>query len=471
MNLLPVNWGNSDRIALLTEQGEYLTYRQLHERVIAFANCLHSRRLAFLVGQNDVPTIIAYLGFLEASTVPLLLNRDISKESLNRLLEIYKPTYIFLPKDRPDSYFDCREVENFGCYRLLEDLKNRPSELHPELRLLLATSGSTGSPKLVRLSLRNISANAQSIAEYLGINEDERAITSLPFNYSYGLSVINSHLISGASLALTDRGFFDPLFWHQVKEQSVSSLAGVPYSYEILLKLKFDRMDLPKIRTLTQAGGRLDPAYVLKISEIALAKGMKFFVMYGQTEASPRIAYLSPEKITQKLGSIGCAIPGGILWIEDDKGNRIYTPNQTGELVYNGPNVSLGYAEKREDLLLGDMFKGVLHTGDIAWQDEDGYFFIEGRRHRFLKVFGLRIALDSVEAWLTRRGLVGAAYGQDDRLCVSIEGETNMDPLKYALALSMDFQIHPSAIRVKIMHSIPRLSSGKVDYSCLNTMQ
>lgn len=471
MTLLPVNWGNSDRIALLTEQGESLTSGELHERVLAFANCLHPRRLAFLVGQNDVPSITAYLGFLEAGAVPLLLNRDLSTESLNRLLEIYKPTYIFLSKDCALSQFNCRELGDFGNYRLLEASRNRPAGLHPELGLLLATSGSTGSPKLVRLSLRNISANARSIAEYLAINEDERAITSLPFNYSYGLSVINSHLIAGASLALTDRGFFESLFWRQVKEQGVTSLAGVPYSYEILLKLKFDRMDLPKLRTLTQAGGRLDPAYVQKVSELAVAKGMKFFVMYGQTEASPRIAYLPPEKITQKLGSIGRAIPGGRLWLEDDKGDSVRVPNQTGELVYSGPNVSLGYAEKREDLTLGDTFKGVLRTGDIARRDEDGFFFIEGRKHRFLKVFGVRIALDSVEAWLTRRGLVGAAYGRDDQLCITLERKTNMDPLEYARALSADFQIHPSAITVKIVGSLPRLSSGKVDYSCLNAAQ
>lgn len=470
MTLTLVNWENADQPALFTEQGQTLTYGQVRRQVEAFAECIPTSQLVFLVGQNDSTTIVAYLGTLQAGAVPLLLNQDLSSESFGRLLEVYRPPYLFLPKDHPAVTEYGKGVVTFEHYVLLKNEVDPPAELHPELGLLLATSGSTGSPKLVRLSLNNLCANAQSIIEYLGIGRADRAITSLPYNYSYGLSVINSHLMAGGSLSLTSRGFFDAAFWRQVKEHAVTSLAGVPYSYEMLLKLRFERMDLPSVRTMTQAGGRLDPARVQKVAEIAQAKGIRFFTMYGQTEATARIAYLAPEKLSQKLGSIGSAIPGGRLWLENDQGQVVTIPNQIGELVYSGQNVALGYAERREDLQLGDMFKGVLRTGDLARQDEDGFFFIEGRKHRFLKVFGVRVSLDAVEAWMTQRGLVGAAHGKDDLLCLSIEGDKTFDSRELAHALSTDLSIHPSALKINILHTLPRLVSGKVDYSCLNTV-
>jgi long-chain acyl-CoA synthetase len=471
MTMLFFDWKNLDKPALLTEDDQTFTYGQLRALVKSFAQGIPDRQLVFLVGKNDLPSIVAYLGVIEAGAVPLLLNKDMSSASLKLLLDIYSPTYVFLPQEHPLAIGYGRCVSKFEFYDLLKNERVQPAKLHSDLGLLLTTSGSTGSPKLVRLSLKNISVNAQSIVEYLGIDNNERAITSLPFNYSYGLSVINSHLVAGGSLSLTDRGFFDSSFWRQVKDQAVTSIAGVPYSYEILLKLRFERMNFPSLRTLTQAGGRLDPEIAKKIGEIAKVKGISFFTMYGQTEASPRIAFLPPDKLLQKLGSIGCSIPGGRLWLEDDQGQVITSANQKGELIYSGPNVSLGYAEKREDLMLGDTFKGVLRTGDLARQDEDKFFFIEGRKHRFLKVFGVRVSLDAVEAWVAQHKLVGAAHGKDDFLCVSLVGDVRLDQVEFARALSADLGIHPSALKINILDALPRLVSNKVDYACLQKMQ
>jgi len=333
--------------------------------------------------------------------------------------------------------------------------------------LLLATSGSTGSPKLVRFSLNNITSNADSIVEYLGIDQNERAITTLPFNYSYGMSVLNSHLRAGASIVLTDRTFFDASFWRLVKTYGVTSMAGVPYNYEMLLKLKFERMDLPQLRTLTQAGGKMSVAQTQRVVEICKSKGMRFYTMYGQTEASPRMAFLSPEFIDAKIGSIGRAIPGGRLWLRDDQGAVISSYSQIGELVYSGPNVALGYALNQEDLMRGDDWCGVLHTGDLAREDEEGFFFIEGRKQRFIKIFGVRVSLDAVEAWFAEKGIVAAAHGRDDHLKVSIEGLDNAQFELEGKELADAMQIHPSALTISIVQSLPRLNSGKVDYPCL----
>lgn len=467
--MLLVDWSAPDRLALLDDGGQSLTYGQLHAEVARSSKFLPQKRLIFLAGRNDIPTIVTYLACLEAGSVPLLLDPDISAIAFSRLLDTYQPAYVFLPTTLAINYANFETMQINCEYSLCRHRDGLGPDLHPELALLLATSGSTGSPKLVRLSRTNFLSNAQSIVTYLGIDQHERAITSLPFNYSYGMSVVNSHLHAGASILLTNRTFFDPIFWRLMKSNEITSLSGVPYSYEMLLKLRFESMELPTLHTLTQAGGKLSIALTKRIAEICNSKDIRFFTMYGQTEASPRMAYLEPEYLRAKIGSIGRAVPGGELWLEDSQGNRIEQPDQIGELVFSGPNVALGYALSHKDLKLGDEWQGILRTGDLARQDADGFFFVEGRNSRFLKIFGVRVSLDAVEAWYAERDIVAAAYGQDDHLKVMIEATQSPRQDEETKQLAATMQIHPSALAVSAMPVLPRLNTGKVDYSCLNT--
>lgn len=464
-----VDWSGSDRPALLTDVGNSLTYGQLRTEVACYAKYFPRKRLVFLAGRNDIPTIVTYLACLETGSVPLLLDPNIQAAVFLRLLDTYLPAYVFLPTSLVANYPDLKTVKVDGEYSLCLHRDGIGPDLHSDLALLLATSGSTGSPKLVRLSRENILSNAKSIVAYLGIDQHERAITTLPFNYSYGMSILNSHLNAGASILLTNRTFFDPLFWRLMKSSEITSLAGVPYSYEMLLKLRFERMELPALRTLTQAGGKLPVTLTKRVFEICNSKGIRFFTMYGQTEASPRMTYLQPEYLKDKLGSIGRAIPGTKLWLEDSQGHRIEQADQVGELIFSGPNVALGYAFSHKDLILGDEWRGVLRTGDLARRDAEGFIFVEGRSSRFLKIFGIRVSLDAVEAWYAERGVVAAAYGQDDHLKVMIEAMQSRHQDEEAKELASTMQIHPSALVVSAMPVLPRLNTGKVDYSCLNT--
>ncbi len=464
-----VDWSMSDRPALLSDVGQSMSYGQLRAEVASISKLLPQKRLIFLAGRNDIPTVVTYLACLESGCVPLLLDPEISVAVFSRFLSTYLPAYVFLPTTLVSNYSDLEKTLTNGEYSLCRHLDGIGPDLHSELAMLLTTSGSTGSPKLVRLSHTNILSNAKSIATYLGIDKNERAITSLPFNYSYGMSVINSHLNAGASILLTNRSLFDPLFWRLMKSTEITSLAGVPYSYEMLLKLRFERMELPALRTLTQAGGKLSVALTERMADVCNSKGIHFFTMYGQTEASPRMAYLHPEYLSAKIGSIGRAVPGGTLWLEDSQGNRIEQPEQIGELIYSGPNVALGYALSHQDLILGDEWQGVLRTGDLARQDADGFFFVEGRSSRFLKIFGVRVSLDAVEAWYAERGITAAAYGHDDHLQVMIEAMQSCPQDEEAKQLAATMQIHPSALTVSAMPVLPRMNSGKVDYSCLNS--
>ncbi|UGS38688.1 AMP-binding protein [Capillimicrobium parvum] len=378
------------------------------------------RELVLVRCGPDALSAIGYLAALAAGHAVVLLEAGADP---GPVIERYDPRYVV--EDRQVSERDAA-----------------PAELHPDLRVLLSTSGSTGSPKLVRLTARNVLSNAEAIAEYLGIDSGERAIGSLPIPYSYGMSVLHSHLYAGASIAFTPHSVIRPEFWEDVRRHEVTSFAGVPYAYAMLERIGMRDMDLPSLRCMTQAGGRLDPEVALRY-----AARTRFFVMYGQTEASPRIAYVPPERLAEKAGSIGIAIPGGRLRVDD------------GEIVYEGPNVMLGYAETRADLARGDDLGGVLATGDLGHADDDGFFYVTGRLKRIAKVYGQRVNLDEVEAAVD--GPAGAVEGRDR---IEVYAERGAD----ARALAARFRLPPRAIRVHELERLPVRPSGKIDYAALD---
>ena len=268
----------------------------------------------------------------------------------------------------------------YNSFLVLKAKSHFETELNSELAILLSSSGSTGSPKLIRISYKNLLSNTISISSYLNLNSDEIAITNLPMNYSYGLSIINSHLYVGAKIVVTEKSLFQRDFWELVKLNNVTSLSGVPYTYEILKKLRFFKMDLPSIKYITQAGGKLSNSIIEEFAYQCKNKNIDFFIMYGQTEGTARLSYLNPNKIIEKLGSIGKAIPGGKFRLVSNSNKIIESPNIEGELVYVGENVMLGYANEKSHLSKGAELNNILYTGDLAYKDKEGYFFITGRK-------------------------------------------------------------------------------------------
>jgi acyl-coenzyme A synthetase/AMP-(fatty) acid ligase len=407
---------------------------------------------------------MGYLGFLRARVPVVLQPAGLHHELLADLINTYRPQYLWLPKDRAEEVTNSRTLHTLGGYVLLEAAAESIA-LYEEMALLLSTSGSTGSPKFVRQSYKNIAANAASIAQYLNLNDQDRPITTLPMHYVFGLSVINSHLLRGATIILTQRGLMEKQFWNLVNAVGVTSFAGVPYTYEMLRRLHFDRMHLPSLKILTQAGGKLNAALVREFADICGRKGMQFFVMYGAAEATARMSYLPPEYALEKSGSIGISIPGGEFWIEDADGTIIDAPGIPGELVYKGDNVTLGYACCREDLASGDERCGVLHTGDIAQRDEDGFYYIVGRKSRFIKVFGNRINLEEIEQHVRKQITDCACSGEDDRLRIFI---TDASKEAEVLAFIQELTgLHHSACNVVILCDIPRNEFGKITYAAL----
>jgi acyl-CoA synthetase (AMP-forming)/AMP-acid ligase II len=391
-----------------------------------------------------------------------LLDDGLRSEFKVNLIDLYQPEYIISQTPIPCA----------GYERMRESLwrRNKQSEglLHPELSLLLSTSGSTGSPKFVRLTRANIEVNAASICQALAIKQADRAISSLPMQYSYGLSVVNTHLFAGASVVLTDEGLLSANFWSLFRELECTSLAGVPYSYQILSRLDPDRLNIPSLQTLTQAGGKLHNDLIRKFSEWIALRGGRFYVMYGQTEAAPRISTLPAEALAAKLGSVGPPVPGGCVAIEVN-GRLTSEPYRTGELVYSGPNVMMGYATSRADLALGDLLAGQLHTGDMAYLDEEGYIYMAGRSKRDAKLFGLRINLDEVENLLRVHGPT-AVISRDERLCIYCEYGDEELFAQYRQELAAKLKVHYGAFIFERVTKLPTTTSGKIDYQSLTDL-
>ncbi|MDD3334826.1 MAG: AMP-binding protein [Eubacteriales bacterium] len=451
-----------DAIAFLDEHGQSLSYRRLSEEGKALCQAVGERCLCFQLCSNTMGSVLGYAGLIEGGIVPALFSGEMDRELLQGLYDAYHPAYFWAPEGF--AWEGCQAVYSRFGYTLLKTPFGAETKLYPELGLLLTTSGSTGSPKLVRQSYRNIRANLDSIVEYLGLTADERPITTLPMNYTYGVSIINSHLAVGATLLLTEKGIAQREFWDFFKREKATSFGGVPYTYEMLDRMRFLRMELPSLRTMTQAGGKLLPELHQKFCLWCREHGKQFIVMYGQCEATARMAYLPWEKSLEKVGAMGVAIPGGRFDLIDVNGGVIREPHVTGELKYYGENVTLGYAINGGDLIKGDERHGELETGDMAQMDEDGYYTVVGRKKRFLKLFGNRVNLDELERMLKTAypNTDVACGGRDDHLWIFATSEALLPQMR--AYLSEKTRQNLAAFHTKALPAIPKSDAGKILY-------
>jgi len=436
--------GFSDRAAVITETGT-VTYGALADRASAVTAALgRGRKLVLIETRNTLEILQAYLGVLAGGHVVLPVPAGRDHDSV---LSTYRPDVVIDPRGDIDHR------------------SRAPSHhLHPDLALLASTSGSTGSPKTVRLSAGNLRSNAASIAEYLAIAGTDRAVTTLPLSYCYGASVIHSHLLVGAALILTDRSVIDDRFWDLARGHGATSFAGVPYTFELLERVGFADMDLPDLRCVTQAGGRLEPHLVRRYASLGKRRGFDFVVMYGATEATARMAYLPPEMALTRPEAIGRAIPGGTLELAPLDG---WDEPETGELVYRGPNVMMGYAESAADLAGAGGIEA-LHTGDIARHLGDGIYQVVGRLSRFAKLYGLRVDLQRVESAVAAPGVSVMCTQSDNRLVVAAAGPTDPADLRRRTALATG--LPADGVHAVHLPELPVLPSGKPDYQHLRML-
>ena len=460
MMFLDLDKKPKDRAAVIDDNGSCLSYGEMCDFSARFAQVLPRRALIFILAENEIGSLLGYTGALLSGIVPLVMSAKTEQSLYEALRDKYSPAFLWAPEEMASKLGYAPTGFSEWGYTLLKTGLPSPT-LHQDLALLLPTSGSTGSPKLVRHSYRNIEANASNVLRLFGLTENERPMAALPMHYTMGLSVIASHLLAGATLILSGRSLLDKGFWQMMREQHVTSFTGVPYSYELLSKLRFFRMDLPDLHTITQGGGKMTEDLFRACAEYAEQKGKRFIATYGQTECTARMAYLPAALATTKTCSIGIAEPGGQLSIIDKDGVETFEGEAEGEMVYRGENVTMGYANCAEDLLKGDENHGVMHTGDLARRDADGCYFIVGRMKRFLKIFGLRIGLDEVEL-LIKSNFDTDCYcsGTDEMLNISVTNAAIAD--KVAAFVEEKTHLFHKNISVNIVNSIRRNEAGKV---------
>jgi acyl-coenzyme A synthetase/AMP-(fatty) acid ligase len=452
---------NPNSIALKDDSGLTLTYGELANQIIESNQLLQKRSVVIVLASNDISTTSFILSCLENKWIPLVLNEDIDESLLNEYLKMYKPNAIFLDINKCSSF-------NFDYYnktswlnKQIYFVEKQIYQTYDQLSFLLPTSGSTGSPKLVRHSYDNLNFSALNVSALFNLNTYDIGLAILPIYYTMGFSVISSHIFAGSTVVLSKYALTERGFWDVLKNEKITTLTGVPYTFEVLFKMRFERVKIPSLRIISQGGGKLSDQLWDKLILYSQENNIEFIPTYGQTEGTARMSYLKNEFTKSKKGSIGKAIPNGVFEVWDENDNVIESINAVGQLVYKGGNVTLGYAENSNDLIKGDSRLGVLPTGDIVKRDSDGFYFIVGRSKRFLKIFGLRISLDEVELLIKNNFDIDCyCTGSDDLLTVYVDKE-NFE-LKVKNWLSQKINLFHQVIEVKYIPLIPRNASGKV---------
>jgi long-chain acyl-CoA synthetase len=479
-------------------KGQWLTYAQVEMSANKIGNFLNENgiqpgdRVALLY-ENSFDYVIAYYGILKISAITIPLNTQTTAGILTFLLN-HSGAKAIITNEKFSKYLlpivrnvptlrsiviDQEDLATFstltGCLvARLKDIydsfkSTRPCVRNIDVNLasIVYTSGSTGAPKGVMLSHLNIVSNTHSITEYLRLASEDRIMVVLPFYYIYGKSLLNTHFYVGGSVVIDNRFAYPNAILKTMKQTSVTGFSGVPSTYMILLNnssLRNYRFD--SLRYVTQAGGPMAPAIQKEVAEVF--KPAKVYIMYGATEASARLSYLDPEKLLDKLGSIGKAIPNVELNVVDDKGKEL-APNQIGEIVARGSNLMMGYwddPDETEKVLKN----GIYHTGDLGQMDEEGYLYVVGRIKDMIKVGGERVNAKEIEETILEMNEIRevAVIGVNDpTLCEAIKaiivpknGAINLNDIKTYLRKKLAYYKVPKYF--EFCQCLPKNGSGKI---------
>jgi len=457
----------SKKVALITKDAKIIKYKDLIQGIENFKFYIkENKKLTFLFCSNDVEIIIAYLSFLDLRNPLMLIDSNLEDKKINELIKSYNPEYIFINKNNLNQKMKkMYSINNVNGIFINLKIKKKfliKKKINKDLSILLGTSGSLGNSKYVKLTKKNIEDNTKKIIKYLNLKTNDRTITTLPFNYSYGFSIINSHLSAGASIVLNNFSLLEQKFWKLYEDNNITNFNGVPFTYEILKKLKFNKFFNKNLKFITQAGGRMSSINLAECLKLCIKNKVNFFTMYGQTEASPRMSYVNLSKYKEKVGSIGKVLDGCKFSLHDAYEKKILSPNIEGELIFEGNNIFKGYAESYKNLDILTNFSK-LKTGDIAKFDKDGFFFITGRKKRFIKIYGIRFGLDEMEKILDNKFKVKFyCLGSDNKLIITTNHPSNK---KYDVSQISEFlKIRKKNIELRTNMEIPLKSNGKMDY-------
>jgi len=451
-------------IAIIDKEHSDLSYKQVLKKTDEIKKKIEKRSLILIISENSIGSLLAYIFCIINNHVGIIVNSKTAKNDIFKIFKNYQPNYIFLSKKIKSMFKkNYSEKYSFLDQSLMKNRFNKKKKLHKDLSLLLSTSGSMGVIKFVKLSKSNLKHNADSIISYLNINKKDSTITNLPISYSYMLSVINTHLEIGASLIISKYTLIEKEFWKTFKNSKVTSLNGVPYTYEILTKLGLKNIKINSLKYLTHAGGKLEKNKLREIIKFCKKNSIKFFSMYGQTEASPRISYLKPEFSEKKIGSIGKGIPGNKIYVIDNDGKKILKPFKQGEIICEGKNVFMGYSKNLNDLKNPNKINYKLRTGDLGFLDKDGFFYITSRIDKIAKIFGNRIDLDDLENLMSQEGYKIVCMSDNKKIFIFIEKKYNK--INLINVISKITNLNNSSFKIIKLKYLPRTSNNKISYN------
>jgi long-subunit acyl-CoA synthetase (AMP-forming) len=455
-------------IALIDENKNEIKYKDIISQAEILQNKLKKKDLILIVAENTIGSILSYIYSILNNYIIIFVDFGVHDNEIKSIITKYKPALIagsdkkllnLIKKNKYNKIFNTHE--NFYFYKT----NYKSLQIDKNLQMLLPTSGSSGGKKYVKISKQNIYENTISIIKYLKITKKDRAITNMPYCYSYMLSILNTHLQRGGTIIVSRKSIIQKEFWQIFNNFKLTSFNGVPYIYEMMDKIGLKRIFSKNLKYITQAGGKLDKKLSLKIAKLALKKKIKFFSMYGQTEASPRISYLEPKFSIKKNGSIGKAIFNTKMWIQN--GNKIITkPYIRGNIFFSGKNIMMGYAKSHLDIIKSSKKKYKLNTGDIGYFDKEGFYYITGRSMRYAKIYGHRIDLDEIEAKMKSKKLDIACVGKLNTINVFYNDKKRLTKIKKKLYSI--FNQNLNALNFLYIHSFPRTSSKKINYKILN---
>lgn len=435
----------------------------LKKELINFEFLKKKRLLCLVECYNSYESILSYISILSYGSVPLLVNEDLNEVFFKRYLLKFLPDFVVTKrKNFSKKYKLVKSINNLFFYK--SKTKNK-KKLFKDLAILLPTSGSTGSSKMVRISYKNLYSNTLDICNFLKIKKKDNAITTMPFSYTYGMSIINSHLMRGANIFVYSGSVIQKNFFDILKKFKITTFGGVPYIYKLLIKIGLERLKIKSLKYITHAGGALDSNSLLQLYRFCKQNNLEFISMYGASEATSRMSYLPFIDMKKKIGSIGKGLQNSFV-IKDQSNKKIIEPFKKGELVYEGDNVCLGYAHNWKDLALGDKNLSILMTGDEGFFDNEGFFYISGRKSRYIKLYGHRISLDEIEKSLNKKFTNCYVKFLDEKIIIFSNKNFHIDVLTNFIFKR--FNIKKNLIDFIKIKKIPYTLNKKIDYNKLN---
>ena len=451
----------SETIAVSDGKGKSISYKALAEKAEKLADHIEERSLVFMLCDHQMETLEVIYMMFYLNRVPLLLSVDIDDKLLDNLISLYRPAYLYCPKGhkKTESFSLCQEFVLDRHVFLKSGFKTY--DIHPDVALLLSTSGTTGSAKLVKISYENLYDNTEYVVRHLAMEGGQRGLSPLPVNHTYGLAFCLWHWHCGATLYVSsDEMVIGKKFKELFIRAKINNFAATPYVYDMLKKVCFwDEQTLENLNYAMSGGGQISEQNQIEL--VNLMKN-KFWIMYGQTECTCIIAGMNFDVNSIKQRAVGKAFGNIEPTIDSD----------TGELIIKSKSVCMGYANGWKDLANGDENFGIMHTGDVAHIDEDGCIYLHGRLTRYVKILDKRVSLEDLEQYLYNEfsDAEFACVGEDNHVVIGYTGaDRNRDDMIKTL-LDRSMKIPKKMIACYWIEEIPRYNTGKVNYKKIEEM-